>query len=152
MLAAQSVRGSGLLKAAFPFIRKLFKEKMQVALGVLWNKEVSYIYHGSPQLKLEEGIGNSDLFPAHKSSIGLAIMAKNPRKKFSHSKNLIPQKLPVKNAIAIKNDHNEISIAVAIGSSPIAGLALVGKIAHNRLQHYADILNKAAYGIEAALK
>src|SRR5450432_664771 len=40
VLAAQSLRGSGLLQAALPVIRGLLDEGLAVALGVLWRSDV----------------------------------------------------------------------------------------------------------------
>ncbi len=76
VLSAQAVRASGLLPAALPAIEELRDTGLIVALGVLWRDQVSYLIHGRSNRKLEEGIGRVANYPASKSAIGLALLAR----------------------------------------------------------------------------
>lgn len=76
VLSAQAVRASGLLPAALPAIESLRDTGLIVALGVLWRDQVSYLIHGRATRKLEEGIGRVGTYPASRSGIGLAVLAR----------------------------------------------------------------------------
>ena len=76
VLAAMSMRGSGLLTHALPHIRRLSDETgLKVALGVLWRRHVCYLYHGGGGREVEAAILGSNLVCAEKSSIGKVLLA-----------------------------------------------------------------------------
>ncbi|MGW7680862.1 IclR family transcriptional regulator [Kribbella sp. NPDC054772] len=75
VLAAQSLRASGLLTAALGPLEALFGLGHQVAMGVLWRDQVAYLYHATPGSDPHEGIGREPLFPAHHSGLGQALLA-----------------------------------------------------------------------------
>jgi DNA-binding IclR family transcriptional regulator len=101
-LAAGALRGSGLLQAALPEIRALHAAGFGVALGLLWLGRVVYLYHGRPQVPLEDNLASHASWDPELSSIGQVL-----------SRGL---------------DHAAItgSLAVPIGAPPVAGLALLG--------------------------
>lgn len=76
VLSAQAARASGLLPAALPAIEPLRDTGLIVALGVLWRDQVSYLIHSRATRKLEEGIGRVGTYPASRSGIGLALLAR----------------------------------------------------------------------------
>lgn len=76
VLAAQSVRGSGLLRRALDPLESLFDLDLQVALGVLWSDKVCYLYHWSPGDRPGSGLGREPLYPAAMSGLGQALLAK----------------------------------------------------------------------------
>jgi DNA-binding IclR family transcriptional regulator len=77
VLAASSLRSSGLLQAALPVIRGLHADGHACALGVLWRDQVCYLYHGQPGHPLERGLAGHKLFPARWSSIGTVLLAQH---------------------------------------------------------------------------
>jgi DNA-binding IclR family transcriptional regulator len=153
VLAGMSLQGSGLLTAALPSIRELAKEKLTVALGVLWHDQVCYLYHGHPGQPLELGIGSQELFPAVSSSIGQSILAhlsKSIRTKLPkpHSYNKIQ-----KNGYALVEQQDGIrTLGTAIGNPPIAGIALAGRITSARIPGLVKRLKTAALNISQKLE
>lgn len=75
VLAAQGLRGSMLLSCALPHLKGLMGRGMTVALGVLWQRQVCFLFHSKPGQPLEESIGRHQLHPAGRSSAGLALLA-----------------------------------------------------------------------------
>lgn len=75
VLAAQSLHASMLLTAALPHLKALLNQGMTVALGVLWQQQVCFLFHSKPGQPLEESIGRHQLHPAKRSSAGLALLA-----------------------------------------------------------------------------
>ena len=101
-LAAGAMRGSGLLQAALPEIRKLHEAGFGVALGLLWLGRVVYLYHGHPQQPLEENLATHAPWDPEKSSIGRVLVLGGPFQEVAGS------------------------IAVRLGELPVAGLSLLG--------------------------
>lgn len=75
VLSAMSLFGSGLLRRAVPILEPLSRFGMVVALGVVWRDQVAYLYHRPPGTPSAEAVGRAGLFPASRSSIGLALLA-----------------------------------------------------------------------------
>ena len=76
VLAAQTLHASGFHKA-IPVLEALHQRlDMVVALGVLWNRSVSYLYHAEPGMSLERSIGGFDVWPASLSGLGIALLSK----------------------------------------------------------------------------
>ncbi len=47
-LAAQAIRGSALFSHALPILERHAPKDIVVALGVLWEDQIIYIYHSTP--------------------------------------------------------------------------------------------------------
>ncbi len=78
VLAAQSMRGSGLIRRALGPLESLFDLDLQVAMGVLWEDQVCYLYHHSPGESASQGLGREPLYPAASSGLGQALLATWP--------------------------------------------------------------------------
>jgi DNA-binding IclR family transcriptional regulator len=162
-LAAMSLRGSNLLKAALPPIRALVEETgLTVALGVLWRRHVCYLYHGGPDKPVEAAIAGHNLYPAERSVIGQILLAycapEDVRKKYETEgrdagwdlegflHNLLEARL---RGYALGSNN----LAVAIGDAPVAGLALsAGKrIPKRRIPRLVGTLQDARVAIERAM-
>jgi DNA-binding IclR family transcriptional regulator len=76
VLAAQALFGSGLLRRAMPHLETLHTHGLIVALGVLWRDQVSYLYHAEPGMNAGVALGRAGLFPAARSGIGVALLAR----------------------------------------------------------------------------
>jgi DNA-binding IclR family transcriptional regulator len=135
VLAAQSLRGSGLLAKATPFLKDLLKLKLNVALGTLWKDQVCYLFHGRHSKPFEAGIAGHSLFPAKESSIGQVLQAFQAEQGY---------------AVTTPRE-GAYSLAVPIGQPPIAGLALSGEIAKKQIPEFIETLRKTAQSIEGAL-
>jgi len=75
ILAAQSLAASGLFNTSVRHLEELEKLGHIIALGVLWRDKVSYLFHHSPGTPFQEGIGRTQLYPASKSSLGMALLS-----------------------------------------------------------------------------
>jgi len=75
ILAAQSLRASGILRAAAPVLEELHRLDCIVALGVLWKRSVAYLYYHQPGQSAAHAIGTMFSFPALWSSIGRVLLA-----------------------------------------------------------------------------
>lgn len=75
VLAAQSLFASGLIHRAMPVLENLRQFGHTVALGVLWNDSVSYLFHAPPGLEVSRGLGRIGLLPASTSGIGMILLS-----------------------------------------------------------------------------
>ncbi|GAA1726600.1 hypothetical protein GCM10009809_22910 [Isoptericola hypogeus] len=75
VLAAQSLRGSGLIGRALGPLEELRSRGHVIAMGVLWWDQVSYLYHAGAGAEHGRGIGGEALFPAAQSGLGHALLA-----------------------------------------------------------------------------
>ncbi|HAT10881.1 MAG TPA: transcriptional regulator [Planctomycetes bacterium] len=73
LLAAQVLRGSGLLGAALRVLARTPRDGLGVALGVLWQGQVVYLLHAGAGEPIETGLRPHALFPAGESSIGMLL-------------------------------------------------------------------------------
>jgi DNA-binding IclR family transcriptional regulator len=76
VLAAQAMFGSGLIRRAIGPLESLRHFNMSVAMGVLWRDQVAYLYHAGQGMSAAEAIGRVGLFPATRSAIGMALLAR----------------------------------------------------------------------------
>lgn len=75
-LAAQTLYASHFIRDALEPLEKL-RAKLPhiVAMGVVWNRRVNYLFHAKRGMPLEKAIGSFGSWPAADSGIGLAVMA-----------------------------------------------------------------------------
>jgi DNA-binding IclR family transcriptional regulator len=75
VLAAQSLFASGLIRRALPVLENLRRFGHTVALGVLWQDNVSYLFHAPPGIEASRGLGRIGLLPATTSGIGIVLLS-----------------------------------------------------------------------------
>jgi len=135
VLAAMSLQGSKLLSVALPHLNKLSENQpnCSVALGVLWRRQVVYLYFSKPGQEAKVAIASQGLYPAELSSIGQLMLAEKSAAE-------IRQLYKDRPASEVKTIISEIrgakkqrfaflgkrTLGVTIGSPVIAGLALAG--------------------------
>jgi DNA-binding IclR family transcriptional regulator len=78
VLAAQALRGSGLIGRALPALEELRDLGYIVALGVLWRDETCYLYHADADATIAHALSYPAVYPAATSGIGMALMAHMP--------------------------------------------------------------------------
>jgi DNA-binding IclR family transcriptional regulator len=66
---------SGLIRHALPVLENLRRFGHTVALGVLWQDNVSYLFHAPPGLEAARGLGRIGLLPATTSGIGIVLLS-----------------------------------------------------------------------------
>ena len=167
ILAAQSLRGSMLLTCALPHLAALMGQGMTVALGVLWQRQVCFLFHSKPGQPLEESIGRHELHPAERSSAGLALLAHaTPRPKRKPPRALIEAEpsVPVTHLEAALAGVRELgyarlrfaekgilSIGLPLGTPPIAALGLSGPWKARETPRIVKLLRETATKILADL-
>lgn len=161
VLAAQSLQGSNLLGAALPHLERLRAPDLTVALGVRWQGQVCFLYHARPGMRVEEAIGTHQLETVGHSSIGVLLLAQEsepveqdravPGANVGEDSTM-PQ-LPLAQSVAAARKHGygrltypsgDISVAVGVGTPPIAGIAAAGKFAEERIPEIVHRLRAAA--------
>lgn len=162
VLAAMALWGSGLLQAALPQIRQLHAEwNLPVALGVLWGRQVCYLYHGRPGVPLEQGVGGHLLYPAERSSIGCVLMAQEAPRAVRQRFAAGPP--PEGGWPALEQALDEVrsqgwcrapggSMAVAVGTPAVAGLSYAGAYRAETIPALVETLLRAAGAIVEALE
>lgn len=137
VLAALSLRTSGLLRIALPVLRRLKEEHgLDTALGVLWRSRVCYLYHSSGKASPEASIGGHELYPADVSSIGRILLAALPEAEVRtlHGEAAGLWQTPVDGLLDVLRVARRdgyatapgASVAVTVGRPPLAGMAVVG--------------------------
>lgn len=76
VLAAQTLHAIHFAGAPIKILNELFKSTgLVVALGVRWQRQVSYLYHLEPGEQMQEGVANYRTWPAEISGLGVAMLA-----------------------------------------------------------------------------
>lgn len=133
VLAAQCLRGSGLLSASLAVLKQEDRDGFGVALGVLWQGTVTYLLHVDPGEPVELGVKEYTPYPANQSSIGLVLEAFGAAETPSNSVASIERTREDGYAIHYDDETRQTgSVAVVIpggpGLKPIAGLAWYGRL------------------------
>jgi len=164
VLAAMSLRGSRLLTAALPRLERLraAEPKLSVALGVLWKRQVAYLFFAEPGAALEAAIAGRGLYAAEKSGIGLALLAARTnievrelcRAGPGSSETLSAAGL-LETLAAVRRQgyalYEGSTLGVAVGEPPVAGLAFAGSIREADAPRLAALLQESAREIATAL-
>lgn len=74
-LAAQAIRGSALFSHALPLLERHAPADVVVALGVLWEDQVIYLYHSEPGARVTQALAGFEMLPAWRSVIGMSLLA-----------------------------------------------------------------------------
>ncbi|MCC5808279.1 MAG: helix-turn-helix domain-containing protein [Opitutales bacterium] len=134
-LSAMSLSASGLAARAMRVLPPLDGLGCIVAVGVLWRHTVSYLYFNLPGTPLSESLGRDGGYPAERSSIGLLLLAHcapaHVRQYFPEERERLAPRLEEvrrEGHAIVKRPEGGYSIAVPVGSPPVAGLALSGDI------------------------
>ncbi|WP_213948783.1 helix-turn-helix domain-containing protein [Luteibacter sp. dw_328] len=164
VLAAQSLFASGLIRRALPELERLRRFGHTVAMGVLWNDSVSYLFHAPPGIEAARGLGRIGLLPATTSGIGIVLLAQLPDDEVReiYADRDIPMfpegvdSLLVTLAktrkqgyarVHVADDRDHHIVAVATGEPVVAGLAMSGWIPESATAELVEALRLAALEI-----
>lgn len=75
VLATQTMHASGFYKAIGPIAALHDDLNMITAMGVLWNRSVSFLYHAKPNEPLTTAISSLKVWPATVSGLGISLLA-----------------------------------------------------------------------------
>lgn len=161
VLAAQSLFASGLIRRALPVLDRLRKFGHTVALGVLWNDNVSYLVHAPPGIEASMGLGRMGLLPATTSGIGTVLLSELTNERVTEiyqGKDIpnFPEGLTqllrtldeVRNQgyarVHVADDRGHHVVAVSTGDPAHAGVALSGWIPEGATAELVAALREAA--------
>lgn len=144
-LAAQTLYASHFIRDALGPLEKLrARQPNIVAMGVVWNRTVSYLYHAKRGTPLERAIGTFGIWEASDSGIGLAVMARNSDDdirtlyeghEVEHFENGVESLITLLQCVreqgyAMIEPHSDLhntTIALPLKSNPIVALGISGK-------------------------
>jgi DNA-binding IclR family transcriptional regulator len=164
VLAAQSLFASGLIRNALPVLERLRRFGHTVALGVLWQHNVSYLFHAPPGIEASRGLGRIGLLPASTSGIGVVLLSEyeDADVRDLYKDREIPmfpegiEQLLAKLAevrklgyarVHVSDDRDHHVVAVSTGDPAHAGVALSGWIPEAATAPLVDALRAAAIEI-----
>ncbi|WP_044180008.1 IclR family transcriptional regulator domain-containing protein [Phytobacter massiliensis] len=132
-LAAQAIRGSALFSQALPLLERYAPKDIVVAVGVLWEDQVIYIYHSEPGSQMSQALAGFHMLPAWQSVIGMALLAAESdealQKRFSSEQwQLLAPHVAQQRAlgrVVWHHDDGEVSMARPLGAHS-AALAFAG--------------------------
>jgi DNA-binding IclR family transcriptional regulator len=161
VLAAQSLFASGLIRHALPLLENLRRFGHTVALGVLWQDNVSYLFHAPPGIEASRGLGRIGLLPATTSGIGIVLLSEydddDVRELYKDRElpmfpegieQLLAKLAEVRRLgyarvhVADARDHHVV--AVSTGDPAHAGVAMAGWIPEAATAQLVDALRAAA--------
>jgi DNA-binding IclR family transcriptional regulator len=165
VLAAQSLFASGLIRRSLPALERLRRFGHTVAMGVLWNDSVSYLYHAPPGIDSTQAVARIGVLPASSSGIGLALLAQLPNAAIEkiydgHELPGCPGGLPDLLArlgevrengfarVRVSASEDRHTIAIAIGEPVHAGIGISGWLPAAATPDLVAALRQAAEEIE----
>jgi DNA-binding IclR family transcriptional regulator len=165
VLAAQSLFASGLVRNALPVLETLRRFGHTVAMGVLWNDSVSYLFHAPPGMETSRGLGRIGLIPATHSGIGMMLLAELDRAdvRAIYGERAIPA-FPdgIESLLAsledirargfarvhVADDRDHHTVAVSMGDPVHAAIAMSGWIPETGAEEIVNALRDAVALIE----
>lgn len=155
-LSAISLSASGLANRAMEVLPALSGAGRVVALGVLWRETVSYLYFNVPGRAVARSLGREADYPARNSVIGRVLLAHASPERIAadfpgEEADLHPLLDEVRQCgyARIDREGGEMGLAVAVGSPPIAGLALSGCFCESEIKGLLSRLREAAEALMA---
>lgn len=161
VLAAQSLFASGLIRRSLPALERLRRFGHTVAMGVLWNGNVSYLYHAPPGIDSTQAVARIGVLPASTSGIGLALLAQLPdegiERVYDGQKvpgfpgglpELLARLAEVRSngfaRVRVSADEDRHTIAIAIGDPVHAGIGISGWLPEGATPDLLNALREAA--------
>lgn len=160
VLSVQALVSGGLLRRSIKPVEQLPRTRHSVALGVLWQDKVVYLFHAAAGQSLGSAIGAHDLYPATQSSIGMMLLsqmrdeavatlfADRPTPGYANLRQLHRKLAEIRKLgyAFIEQSQTQASVAVPIGEPAYAGLALA-QVTEREVPTLVDQLRLAAKAI-----
>ncbi|MGD1978967.1 MAG: helix-turn-helix domain-containing protein [Akkermansiaceae bacterium] len=166
-LAAQTLYASHFIRDAYRPLEELrTRQPALVAMGVVWNRSVSLLYHADGSTPFEEAVGTFGTWPASDSGIGMAVMADLPNDEIrqlyaehevEHCSGGVEELLErldrvKKQGYAFVKTHGKLkrsTLAVRLNSNPLVGVGLSAQMNKDELLRYLPMLQETAEAIDA---
>ncbi|MDA0348025.1 MAG: helix-turn-helix domain-containing protein [Verrucomicrobia bacterium] len=162
VMAAQSLYSSGLIGNTTKSLLDLHKRlNLLTAFGMLWERNVYYLYHLMPGMSPEEAVSCMRLQPVTQSGIGMMLLSKKTDeevREFFDGVDEIPaytggvemvidelHKIRKRGYafVEMHTGNNEFSLATMSPNNLYTGVALGGAIEEGRIPELLEELNKA---------
>lgn len=167
VLAAQTLHASGFYKA-IPVVDALHRElDIIVALGMLWGRTVSYLYHASSGVPLAQAIGRLETLPASTSSLGVALLSKRKpadvaelykghhvpgfKNGFTGLKKVLAETAK-RDYSFIQTDDMNHSMAVVVDENLGMALGVSGKLSEGDIPRLLPLMQECAHNVSEAMK
>lgn len=167
VLSAQSLFASGLIRRALGPLEALHVHGHIVAMGVLWQTQVCYVYFAPPGTGIAAALGSRAPHPASRSGIGLALLAGLADDEIRQRYTVLgaPGYSDVDALLAAVDgvrrqgyalrqvsdeDARRVTVAVPVGSPPYAAVGLSGAIGRAGLAALVAALRQAAAAMDAS--
>lgn len=163
VLAAQTMHaikfGSRMLGPLEELHDRFEKDHLYVALGVLWERSVSYLFHGLSDHPVESAIAAHRVWPASQSGVGIALLAEldDEAVKALYAKREVPgypggtkellktlQETRKQGYALIKTVTSDTTLAVVIRPEGNMAIAFSGAINRKKIPEYLAELRKTA--------
>ncbi|MFZ4779037.1 MAG: IclR family transcriptional regulator domain-containing protein, partial [Terrimicrobiaceae bacterium] len=166
VIAAQTLHATRFGERALPHLEKLRHSlRKTVALGVLWEHSISYLYHGTGQERMEKAIGGHELWPATKSGLGIAILSRftdeeiserftgHPIPPFENLKDLcaVLDKTRTQGYAFVHTIGNKWTLAVSLENSPSLAVGISGRLTESHVAAILPRLRETAAAIDEGL-
>jgi DNA-binding IclR family transcriptional regulator len=162
VLAAQSLYSSGLIgNATGPLLELHRKVNLITAFGMLWERNVYYLYHLMPGMSAEQAVGRMRLQPVSESAIGMMLLSKKTdeevREFFDGVDDIPSYKGGVEMVIEdlhrirkegyafveVKSETAEVSLASMSPNNLYTGVALAGTFEADRIPELKVAIDEA---------
>lgn len=155
VLAAQSLHGSHLLGAALPHLETLGGLGLNVTLGVLWQRQISFLFRSRVGMASADCIGNWPSEAAGDSSAGVFLLAQSAlndeeiallqsETKSSRDLKQLLDSTREEGWSRLVFRNGDISLGVGIGTPALAGLAASGRFSPDEETRALEALQNAA--------
>ena len=166
VIAAQSLHVTGFGQRALPHLEQLRHSlRRVVAFGVLWERSVSYLYHGSGRQSWHQALGGHELWPATQSGVGIAMLARlpeeevvrrfldQPTRPFRSVGDLLAMlDTTRKQGYAfVPTQGREWTLAVTLENSPALAVGISGKLTRSHVKVLLPRLRETAAAIDEGL-
>jgi len=165
VLAAQSLFASKLVQTSLPALERLRRFGLTIALGVLWNDSVCYLFHAPPGIETTQGLGRLGLLPASGSGIGMALLAEQDDehlaelfegKEIPDFPNGLPELMEAIERVRsqgfarvrVGENHDRHTVALPVTQPAFAAIGMSGWIPEDNTQAIVDALREAAAEIQ----
>lgn len=166
-LAAQTLYASHFIRDALGPLEELrAKQPHIVAMGVVWNRRVNYLYHAKRGAPLEQAIGTFGTWPSVDSGIGLAVMAgfeEEEIQRLYEGRELGPYGQSMKGLLkrlkeirkaghAVVETHGEernTTIGLRLKSNPMVGVGVSGQFKDSQQDKILGMLRETVEAIDA---
>lgn len=167
-MAMHALHDSHLLEAALPPLERLrYQLKHRVAMGLLWSRTVSYLYHAEPSTPIEKAIGGCGLYSATNSGIGLVALSRMSDEEVITAyagveiddregglEGLLKELAEIRKqgyAFMSPSPWTTCTLAVSLPSNPLMAVAVAGKIEADEVADLLPLLRQTVADIEIAL-